>query len=73
MTGLVQNKALVLASGSPRRKELLAGLGLKFTVAPADIDESVAAGETPQDYVCRMAREKALVGAAGKGFDPEQL
>lgn len=51
---------LVLASNSPRRRELLAQLGVAFRVLPADIDESVGADETPQDYVLRMAMEKAL-------------
>lgn len=50
---------LVLASGSPRRRELLAVLVDRFEVQPADIDESVHDGESPSDYVQRMAREKA--------------
>lgn len=50
---------IVLASGSPRRRELLAGLGLNFEVLAADVDESVHAGETPAVYVARLAREKA--------------
>ncbi|HZH02392.1 MAG TPA: nucleoside triphosphate pyrophosphatase [Myxococcaceae bacterium] len=50
---------LVLASGSPRRRELLGQLGLKFEVHPADIDESVRPGERPEDYVLRVAEEKA--------------
>ena len=55
--------SLVLASGSPRREQLLRQLAVTFRVAPADIDESVVSGETPRDYVQRMALEKAL--AAG--------
>jgi septum formation protein len=51
---------LVLASGSPRRQELLRGLGLDFTVAPADIDETEHAGEAPVDYVGRVATAKVL-------------
>ncbi|HVS16763.1 MAG TPA: Maf family protein [Thermoanaerobaculia bacterium] len=50
---------LVLASGSPRRRELLEGLGLRFEVRPVDLDESVRDGERPGDYVERLAREKA--------------
>lgn len=50
---------LVLASGSPRRRELLALLGLRPDVVPADIDESVRTGERPEAYVERVAREKA--------------
>jgi septum formation protein len=55
---------LILASASPRRRDLLDQLGVRYTVEPADIDESRAPGETPEDYVRRMAREKAaaLVG-----------
>ena len=49
----------VLASASPRRRELLADLGLAFEVRPADIDESVHGGESGPDYVERLAREKA--------------
>lgn len=55
-------RPLVLASGSPRRRELLAVLRPEFDVVPADIDESVASGESPSDYVRRMAREKAEAG-----------
>jgi septum formation protein len=52
---------IILASQSPRRKELLAELVPTFTVVPADIDESVRIGETPLAYVARMAAEKAAV------------
>jgi septum formation protein len=54
--------SILLASGSPRRRELLGQLGVSFTVAAANIDESIIAGETPEIYVSRMAREKALAG-----------
>ncbi len=50
---------LVLASASPRRKELLETAGLVFDVRPADVDESQVAGESPADYVRRLAEEKA--------------
>jgi septum formation protein len=50
---------LCLASASPRRRELLAQLGILHVVAPADIDEGGRDGESPADYVVRMAREKA--------------
>jgi len=50
---------LILASASPRRRELLTQCGLSFTVQPADIDESILAGESPEQYVTRLAREKA--------------
>ena len=55
---------LVLASSSPRRRELLGLLGLQPEVVPADIDESVRSGEGPVRYVERLAREKAESVAA---------
>jgi len=51
---------LVLASASPRRRELLAQMGVNFQVQVADIDEIPAPGEAPEDYVQRMAQEKAV-------------
>ncbi|MFN6120911.1 MAG: Maf family protein, partial [Actinomycetes bacterium] len=54
---------IVLASGSPRRRELLEQLGLRFEVRPADIDESVRDGEPPVEYVARLSREKAAAVA----------
>jgi septum formation protein len=51
---------LVLASASPRRRELLRQIGVTFRVVPADVDETVLAGETPAEYVLRLARAKAL-------------
>jgi septum formation protein len=52
---------LTLASASPRRRDLLARLGLApDTVTPADIDETPLKGELPRDYALRMGREKAL-------------
>lgn len=50
---------LILASGSPRRRELLAGLGLKPEVRPVDIDETPRPGEDAETYVGRLAEEKA--------------
>lgn len=50
---------LVLASGSPRRAELLRRLGLDFQIVPADIDESALEGEAPADLADRLARDKA--------------
>ena len=54
---------LVLASASPRRRELLASLDLDFTVRPAAVDETPNPGERPRDLVRRLAREKAETGA----------
>ncbi len=50
---------LVLASASPRRCELLRNAGIVFVVQPAHVDESMLAGESPEDYARRLAREKA--------------
>jgi len=50
---------VVLASGSPRRSELLALLDIPFEVQPADVDESRRPGEEPLAYVERLARDKA--------------
>src|ERR1700758_1209534 len=50
---------LVLASASPRRKELLAQAGYTFTVSPAHIPEDPRPGESPIAYVVRLARGKA--------------
>jgi len=57
--------ALLLASASPRRRELLAQLGLPFRVAAVDIDESPFPGEAPRDLVLRLARGKAETALAG--------
>jgi len=51
---------VVLASTSPRRKELLEQVGMQFTTVAIDIDESIVTGEIPSDYVVRLAQEKAL-------------
>ena len=56
-------RPLILASQSPRRRELLEQLGLEFRVQPADIDEQVRGDELPQAFVERMALEKAGVVA----------
>ncbi|PNS09525.1 Maf family protein [Solilutibacter silvestris] len=53
---------LHLASRSPRRSELLARLGLAFGVLDLDVPEVRAEGEPPEDYVRRVAREKAGAG-----------
>ena len=52
---------MVLASGSPRRRELLALLGREFDVDPADVDETVWPGEDVLEYVVRVAEAKAAV------------
>lgn len=58
---------IVLGSASPRRRDLLEGLGLSFEVAAADIDESVRPDEEPAPYVARLAAEKAATVGARLG------
>jgi len=55
---------IVLASGSPRRRQLLEMLGLEFRVVPPDVDEALGSSEQPEGYVTRLAREKATTVAA---------
>ena len=55
---------LILASASPRRRDLLDQLGVTYTSEPANIDETQHVGELPSDYVQRMAQEKAQTVAA---------
>ena len=50
---------LILASGSPRRRDFLADVGIAFEVRIADIDETPLPGELPIDFVARLSREKA--------------
>ena len=50
---------VILASASPRRRELLSLLLEEFDCCPADVDETPIADELPEDYVLRMAVEKA--------------
>ncbi len=55
-----KSPAIILASGSPRRRELLQQIGVGFRIVPADIPEIPLPGEDPGKFVLRMAREKAL-------------
>lgn len=52
------NTRFILASASPRRSEILATLGLDFEVRPAETDERMIPGESPQQYVMRVATAK---------------
>jgi septum formation protein len=61
---------LVLASASPRRRDLLAQAGYTFEVIPADISEELRPNETPIGYVLRLAREKAEAVAKLKPSHP---
>lgn len=59
---------LILASGSPRRAEILTSLTLDFRIETADIDEQSLPGETPEQFVVRLALEKAgAVAAKNRG------
>jgi septum formation protein len=66
---------LILASGSPRRRELLAMLGIPFEVRPSHVPEAPLPGELPVPYAERLAREKALSvsGALVLGADTTVL
>lgn len=56
---MIELPKLILASGSPRRSEILTSVGWKFEKHVADIDETELPEELPSDYVVRLAREKA--------------
>lgn len=58
---MIQLPKIILASGSPRRAEILTAVGWQFEKLVADIDESERVGEAPATYVERLAREKAEV------------
>ncbi len=60
--GVGTRPRLVLASSSPRRRELLASAGLIFEVRPVDVDETPTLGEGPSQLVARLARAKASAG-----------
>jgi len=50
---------IILASASPRRRELMSQVGIKFDVIPSNVDEEPLDGETPEEHVLRLAAEKA--------------
>lgn len=58
---------LILASGSPRRREILTLAGASFTVAPAGADESLPAGTAPADAVVLLAGRKAAAAVRAAG------
>lgn len=61
--------SLCLASASPRRQQLLRQIGVSFLVDVADVDETALVGESPDDYVERLARAKAQAVWARRGGD----
>ncbi len=62
-------ETVVLASGSPRRRELLGHLGIPFVVRPSEADESYAPDQTPEEIVASISRRKALAAQAA----PQEL
>jgi septum formation protein len=62
---VTEQPRLILASNSPRRRQLLALAGIPFEVIVADVDESLLANEKPVDYVLRLAETKARAIRAG--------
>ena len=58
------NQRVILASASPRRRELLASIGIAFDIEPSNIPEVRGEGESPEEYVARLSREKAHAIAA---------
>src|SRR5687768_7313949 len=64
---------VVLASASPRRRELLTLIGIPHTVSPADLDETILPGETPAPHSERLARGKAALVAERIAHDGEAV
>jgi septum formation protein len=62
---------LVLASRSPRRRDILQQAGIPFVVHPIDVDETPLPGERARDYVTRIAQEKAKAATAGLAGEGE--
>jgi septum formation protein len=58
---ITSNASFILASESPRRREILQSVGLKFKTIPAHVNENYLAGEGPQEHVKRLSRDKAMV------------
>lgn len=69
----VAESPIVLASASPRRRELLAQVGVVCVVQPAEIDETPLSGERPGDYVLRVALAKATAVAEARGDESTVL
>jgi septum formation protein len=62
-------KSIILASVSPRRRQLLQGVGVPFEVIPSQIEEDELPGETPRDHVMRLSRAKAIAVGSNKVKD----
>ena len=61
------DQVIILASNSPRRRELLHQIGLSFDTRPSNVDEQVMAGESPESYAVRVALAKAQATAGRVG------
>ena len=61
--------AIILASQSPRRKQLLEMLGLEFTVIPAKGEETIPYGAGPEETVRALSRQKAEAVASGRHYE----
>ncbi|MDI6741468.1 MAG: Maf family protein [Smithella sp.] len=61
MNSETSDNALILASASPRRREILRSLGLTFRIIPAHINEDFLTGETPRQHVRRLSKNKAML------------
>lgn len=68
----MEKKHLVLASGSPRRKELLSQLGYEFSVLVTDVEECKRAQETAEEYVKRLSLDKALAALSLLTTNPSE-
>src|SRR3972149_6231872 len=64
---MIKSPHIYLASRSPRRGELLRQIGGAFEVLPADVDESILAGEAPEHYVLRLSRATKRAVPAFRG------
>ena len=71
---IIASVRLILASGSPRRAELLRAAGYAFEIVAPDVDESIRAGEAAAAYVRRLAAEKSAAVQVGvaRGFQPRE-
>ena len=70
---MIMETRLILASGSPRRKEILQSLGLSFEILTAEVDEEVDAGLSPGEAVAVLAERKCLAVAKKLGFPENAL
>ncbi len=67
MTMTKKKPSIILASSSPRRRDLLRQIGVDFDIFPADVNESILAGESPEDYAVRVSFDKVRVVAKKVG------